>query len=166
MAVWGYVDPVFPNQAATDMYLDVMYNVNNKKGLAHYWEQPARDKLRSLFKGMDPPKSLFAYTTRIEGPSDTAEGHMITISQSKSIPELINYLKTYSAYTRWTEANNAHLSKTSLAHGYTERGVEGDEPHADVVVDLVRRMGRASGWTSESTIVLEWKSVFLLGVKK
>lgn len=165
-AIWGYVDPIFPNRAANEMYLDTMYNPQNTGGLAKYWEQPGRDKLKSLYQGMDAPKNLFAETVRIEGPSDTAEGRLITISKTMTIPEVTSYLKTFSSYARWVEANNAHLSKTSLAHGYTERGVEGDDPHPDVVDELMRKMGRASGWRNDSSIVLQWQSVLLMGVKE
>lgn len=161
-AIWGYVDPIFPNSAANQMYHDFFYNDECKTNLAKYWERPGRDKLKSLFKDMDPPKTLFAKTLRIEGPSDTAEGRVITMTQKMHIPAIINYLKSYSAYAKYLEDHKSRLAKTSLSSGYTEETTSTKDP----IEDLVGHMMKASGWTDDTEVDLEWQSVLLLGVKE
>lgn len=153
-------------------------------GMGGCWEQPGRDRLRDLYRGIVPPEEEWEDVKRWEynpvllGEGDSAESRSGKEVESggendvenasgkrimyttMTLGELEGYIRTFSAYYRWLEAHPGRAPKSEGGLG-------------DVVDEVMHALLEAEPkWKSKGdkwrdvSVETEWGSVVLLARKR
>jgi ubiquinone/menaquinone biosynthesis C-methylase UbiE len=141
LAICGYADPVFNNEAADKMAMDFTYDDPTKLG--PYWEQPGRNICRNLLRDVIPPSGYFIDQETYERTHSKQESPLI-IQKEMPFESYGQYVKTWSSYHRWKDA---HKCEPDIADMYLE--------------ELQAKMN----WTPRTTVKMEWLTVLKLARK-
>ncbi|CUS22552.1 LAQU0S06e00650g1_1 [Lachancea quebecensis] len=148
LAIWGYVDPVIIECPQADSFLEeFQYSISS---LGPYWENPGRDKLRTLLRcqviDRDSYSDIVQATYRIRS---AAEAHCnvrpLVMVKKMTLLDFEHYVKSWSAYSTWKSQN----PKSS-----------------DLCKEFLRRLRLKSGLDSSSTFTVAWNSVYKFAKKR
>ena len=191
IALLGYAENIFvAHPGATRVMRRYCYddNVPEKDGIdgmGGCWEQPGRDRLRDLYRGIVPPEENWGDVKRWEyspvllGEGESAESRSEKemengVSENEgeyadgerimyttmTLGELEGYIRTFSAYYRWLEAHPGSVSKAKGGQG-------------DVVDEVMQALLEAEPkWKAKGdkwrdvSVETEWGSVVLLARRK
>lgn len=164
LAFWGYKDNYFADYPAATKVLDHYCYAPGVDLMGEFWEQPGRNILREKLRDIQPPADTWRDVTRIEyepGTKGTGSGvGEVLMSKRMKLGEMEGYVRTFSAFTNWSEA-------------HPERKARADGGVGDVVDEMFEKMLEVEPeWKKEGenwrdkTVENEWGSVILLARKK
>lgn len=145
LAFWGYADPVFGVPVADKLANDFSYDDPTKLG--PYWEQPGRNIVRSLLKGVDPPTDYFQDIKVYENRPGitTSDPSPLQIKREIPLEFYHKYVTTWSSYHNWKEANKGA---------------------ADISDIFIKELEAKMNWTPKTTVHIEWLTVLKLARKR
>lgn len=147
LAFWGYNDNiVVGHPAATAVFYDFSYRPAEEgdvapgmQSMGRYWEQPGRNILRDNFQDVNLPAGDWADEQRCVYRPDAktcvvdradAKNTPMWLEKHMSLGQFEAYVRTFSAYRGWCDANPKFVSRA--------QGGEGDI--VDVMFDRMREV--------------------------
>ncbi|KAI0161062.1 S-adenosyl-L-methionine-dependent methyltransferase [Hypoxylon sp. FL1284] len=166
IAFWGYKDNVLLGaEQATRIMEKFVYGTGEVapgvQGMGLYWEQPGRNILRDLLRGVRPPEHDWADYAKLEHePGEAGPDETRWLTKKMKLGEVEGYTRTFSCFSGWKDA---HPEATSRADG-------GDGDVVDFMwdrmVDAVpewKAMGE--GWR-EAEVVNDWGTYVLMARRR
>lgn len=146
IAFWGYADPVFGVKEAD--YIAEQFTYDDPTKLGPYWEQPGRNIVRGLLKGVDPPKSHFQDEKVFEHrPGVTTQGSSSPLQIHRDIPLDFyhKYVTTWSSYHNWKKAN---------------------PKSPDMADAFIKELETKMHWNPKTMVHIEWLTVLKMARKR
>lgn len=164
LAFWGYKDNYFVEYPRATKVLDHYCYTLGVGLMGEFWEQPGRNILRDKLREIVPPSEAFEDVERIEYEPDVkgrASGvGEVLMARDMMLGEMEGYVRTFSAYTNWMDANPGKKARKDGGEG-------------DVVDDMFDEMLRVEPeWASEGerwrekVVASEWGSAILMARKR
>ncbi|GAO13212.1 hypothetical protein UVI_02025610 [Ustilaginoidea virens] len=170
LAFWGYKDSVFVgHEKANTIFLNFCYAPEDvepgMEGMKAYWEQPGRDRLRSLLQQVVPPENEWGNVRRAlygidPGCSEMPDSETAWMQMRINLGQLEAYVRTFSAFQGWRDA---HPELKSRAEG-------GSGDLADILMERIvesepewKRLG--DGWR-DAPVDTVWGTYILMAKKK
>ncbi|QLL33668.1 hypothetical protein HG536_0E05790 [Torulaspora globosa] len=142
LAYWMYADPIFLDYPeANKLFRTFVYE--DPKYYASYWP-PEMQYVRNLGKTIVIPKDKFQdITGEVYNPLDCDKKTAFSIAQNDfTIQKLKNWLRTWSIYLKWQEANR--------------------DANVDITDLLVGKLQEKCGWDDNTKIRIEWQTCYYL----
>ena len=145
LAFIGYIDIVLPSHPRASKLIDY-YSYHPSK-MGPYWE-PGRKVIADKLAAVIPPEQEWEDVKRItyQPGVDPKEG--VLFAKKLKLGDVEGYLRTFSAYTNWKEANKGGKDLV-------------DDAMQDIVDSEVEWKGKGEEWR-EIEVDVEWGSVILL----
>lgn len=164
LAFWGYKDNVFVEHPRATRILDRYCYALEGRMMGGFWEQPGRSILRDLYREIEPPVGEWEEVVRREyepgtGGKGSGTGECV-MGRRMKLGEVEGYMRTFSAFNNWAEANPGRKAKAEGGEG-------------DVVDECLEEMVEAEPeWKAEGEswrekeVEVEWGSVMLMARRK
>lgn len=157
----GYKDNYFVEHPKATKVFD--YYCYHDEQLGPFWEQPGRNILRDLLRDVVPPEKDWTdikriqYQPKLEG-KESGDGEVIWGKRLK-LGEVQGYVRTFSAFVNWAEANPDKKSKAE--------GGEGDivDEMFEKVVEAEPEWRGREDW-KDIEVENEWGHVILLAKRR
>lgn len=102
--------------------------------------------------GVDPPKSLFVDIERHYTAQRQFRESQSPVRKQMTLSAAESYFRTSSAYHGWRGANPDAVQKRENGTG-------------DVIDEMMDKICRATGWTSDTIVKVHWPTVAVLARK-
>lgn len=149
LAIWGYADAFFPEYPKIDaLIIELTYD--EEHGLGKLWDQPGRNILKDMYKGLKFDPNLFTdivegYSTENElRPNGHAESAPFFMSKFITLSQYQEFIKTWSAYHVWRHLNPD--AEEDITDKYVDR-----------ILEIYPELSRSS------TIQVRWRSFYRFG---
>lgn len=129
LAIWGYSDAFFPEYPKIDaLIMELTYDEND--GCGKYWDQPGRNILRDMYRGLHLDTKLFTdideqyYTADEIRSKEHVNGEPVPFFMSTfvTLGQYQEFVKTWSGYHTWRQSNpNA---KKDITDVFVDRALE------------------------------------------
>lgn len=156
LAYWFYKDPVFVDfPRANEIYNRFCYGTETAidEGqpwdlyMGPSWEQPGRNLLRGLLRGVEPPAEHFRDVVRHEYRADNHEpSSTLYIARVVTLQGILDYVQSWSAYHTWQKRFGA-------AHG-------------DIAERFVATLQQELGWADDFEFKIVWDTVYTFAKRK
>ncbi|KAI0593468.1 S-adenosyl-L-methionine-dependent methyltransferase [Biscogniauxia sp. FL1348] len=167
LAFWGYKDNVLLGaERATAVMERFVYGAGEVapglEGMGPYWEQPGRNILRDLLRGVRPPEGDWEDVVRLEHEPgrDGDPEHVCWQRKKMRLGEVEGYTRTFSCYSGWRDAHPERKSR--------EDGGEGDVVDVmwDHMVDAVPEWKAMGERWREAEVVSDWGTYILMARRR
>lgn len=107
LALWGYSDIVFPDNAKASVILHA-YSYGDT-ALRPYWTMPGRAIVENYYRDIVPSDHYFRDCKREEyvpgtNGAGSGQGEML-MAQTSKVTDIMSYVRTWSAVHKWQQAN-------------------------------------------------------------
>lgn len=171
LAFWGYKDNLLIGHHRANVIFDEFcYGEGDVvepglEGMNQYWEQPGRDMVRNLLRGVEPPATQWDDVKRIlydtdAGATEAPDTETAWLQKRINLGGFEGYVRTFSAFQGWRDA---HPERKSRAEG-------GDGDLVDILMDRIvesepqwKAMG--DGWRDAETETV-WGTYILLARRR